>query len=212
MWQYHQLSLVLWDPVTPIPQGCLSGTSTINGDVMHSNAQTTQPFHDDVIKWKHFPRYWPFVRGIHRSRHRGQWRGASMFSLICAWTNDWVNNREAGDLRRHHSHYDVNVMPWPALQPYKALINLILVVKPSSTKGARGILANKIVNYISYTGLCFGDDYLKDGRALLADTFLLDEIRFWFWWLLAVLIQRTTLLKVIIWCQTSDDPSHWHIH
>ena len=23
--------------------------------------------HDDVIKWKHFPRYWPFVRGIHRS-------------------------------------------------------------------------------------------------------------------------------------------------
>ena len=33
--------------------------------------------HDDVIKWKHFPRYWPFVRGIHRS----QWRGALMFSL-----------------------------------------------------------------------------------------------------------------------------------
>ena len=24
--------------------------------------------HDDVIKWKHFPRYWPFVRGIHRPR------------------------------------------------------------------------------------------------------------------------------------------------
>ena len=23
--------------------------------------------HDDVIKWNHFPRYWPFVRGIHRS-------------------------------------------------------------------------------------------------------------------------------------------------
>ena len=23
--------------------------------------------HDDVIKWKHFPRYWPFMRGIHRS-------------------------------------------------------------------------------------------------------------------------------------------------
>ena len=27
--------------------------------------QTT--IHDDVIKWEHFPRYWPFVRGIHRS-------------------------------------------------------------------------------------------------------------------------------------------------
>ena len=45
--------------------------------------------YDDVIKWKHFPRYWPFVRGIHRppvnSPHKGQWRGALMFSLICAW-------------------------------------------------------------------------------------------------------------------------------
>ena len=44
--------------------------------------------HDDVIKWKHCPRYWPFVRGIPRS----------------------VNNGEAGDLRRHRAHYDINVM------------------------------------------------------------------------------------------------------
>ena len=41
------------------------------------------------------------------SLHKGQWRGALMFSLICAWINDWVNNREAGDLRRHRGHYDV---------------------------------------------------------------------------------------------------------
>ena len=70
--------------------------------------------HDDVIKWKHFPCYWPFARGIHRSSvnspHKGQWRGALKFSLICAWINDWVNNREAGDLRRHRDHYDVTVM------------------------------------------------------------------------------------------------------
>ena len=74
--------------------------------------------HDDVIKWKHFPCYWPFVRGIHRSPvnspvnspHKGQWRGDLMFSLICVWTNDWVNNRGAGDLRRYRSHYDVTVM------------------------------------------------------------------------------------------------------
>ena len=43
---------------------------------------------DDVIKWKHFPRYWPFVRGIHRSPvnspHKDQRGGALMFSLICA--------------------------------------------------------------------------------------------------------------------------------
>ena len=44
------------------------------------------------------------------SPHKDQWRGALVFSLICAWINDWVNNREADDLRRHRGHYDVNVM------------------------------------------------------------------------------------------------------
>ena len=44
------------------------------------------------------------------SPHKGQWRGALMFSLICAWINDWINSREAGDLRRHRGHYDANVM------------------------------------------------------------------------------------------------------
>ena len=71
-------------------------------------------YHDDVIKRKHFPRYWPFVKGIHRSPvnspHKGQWRGALIFSLICAWINGGVNHREAGDLRRHRAHYDVTVM------------------------------------------------------------------------------------------------------
>ena len=70
--------------------------------------------HDGVIKWKQFPRHWPFVRGIHRSPvispHKGQWRGALMFSLICAWVNAWVNNCGAGDLRRHRAHYDAIVM------------------------------------------------------------------------------------------------------
>ena len=70
--------------------------------------------HDDVIKWKHFPRNWPFVRGIHRSPgtspHKGQWRRALMYSLICIWINDWVNNGEAGDLRRYPAHCDVTVM------------------------------------------------------------------------------------------------------
>ena len=70
--------------------------------------------HGDVMKWKHFPRYWSFVRGIHRSPvnspHKGQWRGTLMFSLICSWINGWVSNREAGDLRRHRAHYDVIVM------------------------------------------------------------------------------------------------------
>ena len=68
--------------------------------------------HDDVIRRKYFTRKWSFLRRIHRSAvnspHKGQWRGALMFSLICAWINGWVNNRGAGDLRRHH--YDVMVM------------------------------------------------------------------------------------------------------
>ena len=71
-------------------------------------------FHDDVIKWRHFPRNWPFVQGIHRSLvnspHKGQWCRALMFSLICVWINGWVTNGEAGDLRCHHAHYDVLVM------------------------------------------------------------------------------------------------------
>ena len=68
--------------------------------------------------WRHqmeiFPIYWSFTRGIHRSPvnspHKGQWRGALMFSLICAWIKGSVNNREAGDSRRHRVHYDVTVM------------------------------------------------------------------------------------------------------
>ena len=44
------------------------------------------------------------------SLHKGQWRGALVFSLICAWINGWVNNRETGDLGRHQTHCDVTVM------------------------------------------------------------------------------------------------------
>ena len=75
--------------------------------------------HDDVIKWKHFPRYRPFVRGIHQwpveSPHKDQWRGTLMFSLICAWTNGSANNRDVGDLRCHRAHYDITVMFWPGI-------------------------------------------------------------------------------------------------
>ena len=89
----------------------VSGTDRIR---CHSLSDNMWPQQDDVIKWKHFPRYWPFVRGTHRSPmispHKGQWRGTLIFSLICAWINCWVNNREAGDLRSHRAHYDVTVM------------------------------------------------------------------------------------------------------
>ena len=52
--------------------------------------------------------------GIHRSPvnspHKGQWRRALIFSLVCAWINGWANSLEADDLRRHRPHCDVIVM------------------------------------------------------------------------------------------------------
>ena len=89
--------------------------ASLHGNDSYITRTFHRPFeHDDVMKWKNFPRYWTFARWIHRSPvnspHKGQWRGALMFSLICVWINGWVNNREAGNLRRHRAHYDVIVM------------------------------------------------------------------------------------------------------
>ena len=101
----------LWPVVTLSKTTCChhSVCETLATWSTHRNVILT--CHDDVIKWKHFPCYWPFVWGIHRSpvnsHHKGQWRGALMYSLVCAWINGLVNNREAGDLRRHRAHYDI---------------------------------------------------------------------------------------------------------
>ena len=107
----------------------------LHGDKPLHKQTMTHWIHDDVIKWKHFPRNWPFVRGIHRSPvnspHKGQWRGALMFSLIYVWINDWVNNPEAGDLRRYRAHSDVIVM----LTTYS-------VTRPQWGKLARNISRN----------------------------------------------------------------------
>ena len=83
-------------------------------DQMRHSLRSIIILHGDVIKWKHFPRYWPFVRGIHRwpvnFPHKGQWRRALTFSLISDWMSGWVNNREAANLRRHHANYDAVVI------------------------------------------------------------------------------------------------------
>ena len=77
----------------------------ISGATEKVRLPTSDLKYDDVIKWKHFPRYWPFVRLQVNSPKNGQGRGALMFFYLC-WINAWVNNREAGDLRRHRAHYD----------------------------------------------------------------------------------------------------------
>ena len=141
---YYKIFTFYSNHRTRARQWCISLSLTVSGVVLWSNsaAPTVAPVklffsskwshvlhlpifvitdslalghvHDDAIKWKHFPRYWPFLRGIHRSPvnspHTGQWRGALVFSLICVWINGWVNNREAGDLRHYHAHYDVTVL------------------------------------------------------------------------------------------------------
>ena len=84
----------------------------MKSEIRHWEKDIGVEVHDGLIK--HFPYNGPFVRGIHRSSvissHKGQWRGALMFSLIWTWINGWVNNREAGDLERRRVHYDITVM------------------------------------------------------------------------------------------------------
>ena len=72
-------------------------------------SQTTM--HEDVIKWKHFPRYWPFVRGIHpvTGEFPAVTRSFDVFIDLLR-INRWVNNGEAGDLRHLLAHYDIIVM------------------------------------------------------------------------------------------------------
>ena len=68
--------------------------------------------HHDIMET--FSALLAICEGNHRAPldppHKGQWRRALMFSLICAWANGWANNRDAGDLRRYRAHYDVTVI------------------------------------------------------------------------------------------------------
>ena len=69
------------------------------------------------------------MRGIHRSPvdspHKGQWRGALMFSLISTWANNW----DTGDLRCHHAHYDITAMKrHPIVCPRSQAIECLLWV------------------------------------------------------------------------------------
>ena len=101
-----------WNSLSWKTRTCL--TYIVSHSLHRISSHGIDHLHDDVIKWIHFMRYWPFMRGIHwspvNSPRKGQWRGALMYSMICVWINGWVNNREAGDLRRYRTHYDVTVM------------------------------------------------------------------------------------------------------
>ena len=99
--------------VACILRAFLEPWSCYNAITFHVSAQNDPNSHVDVIKWKHFPRYWSFGRGIHRSPvnspHKSQWRGALMFSLIFELNKSLSKHCKARDLRRHCAHYDVIV-------------------------------------------------------------------------------------------------------
>ena len=73
-----------------------------------------------------------FQRSLVNSHHKGQWRGTLMSSLICAWTNGWVNNRDACDLRRRRARYSVIVVNNYAHSSKKSIryawINLLITM------------------------------------------------------------------------------------
>ena len=60
--------------------------------------------------WRHQMETFSVLQAIYAGNSPGQWRAALLFSLICTGIKGWLNNGEAGDLRRHRAHYDVMVM------------------------------------------------------------------------------------------------------
>ena len=97
---------------TTILRLCALGSSfvlCVNGTTLRNH---TFEDHLLIAWWNHemetFSALLAFCEG--NSPHKSQWRGILMFSLICARINGWVNNRKAGDLRRHRAHFDVTVM------------------------------------------------------------------------------------------------------
>ena len=94
--------------------------------VYHMSSLELYPDHD-VIKWKHFPRYWPFVweftgnGWIFLTKASDAELRCFIFILSAPWINGWVNNHKAGDLRCHRAHYDIIVMTSHDLSRPKAL-------------------------------------------------------------------------------------------
>ena len=136
-----------------------------------------------VIKWKYFLSYWPFVRGIHwspvDSPHKGQWRRVLMFSLIRAWTNSYANNRDAGDLRYHHAHYDVTVM-W-------TVSSVTLQSWPSVQKND--------IRYKVFRSFLIFKLILKENFGILISISLND-----------IMANESPLIQIMAWCLTGTKP------
>ena len=142
------------------------------------------------------------------SPHKIQWRGALTFSVICAWINGWVNNRWAGDLRRHHAHYNVTVMSTFLLLPhylYDSLTRAHSWQINSSAPGQNGLhfadgifrcirLNEKFCNFIKISLQFVPKGPVDNNPALV-------YIMTW---------HQKDDRQAIIW--TNADPIHWRIY
>ena len=96
-----------------------------------------------------------------------------MFSSICARTNGWVNNRDAGYLRRHRAHYDVTVMwcrivmQWPGQPRVLSAFNASLL---SNFEFVNGVKLGASVHY-GRNGLKFGTLLFPDYHSLKSTIF-----------------------------------------
>ena len=91
------------------------------------------------------------------SPQKVQWRGALLFSLICAWMNGSVNNREAVDLRCHHAHYDVTAMQLFSYICDDTIFSILLV----PTKHVLFVpCINELCNHNDHFIMCILREYL----------------------------------------------------
>ena len=124
-WRCHQMETfsallalcvgVHWSPAWWVIRVTMILVNIVSGCLMapnlSSNRSQRMDLHDDIIKWKHYSRYWPFVPGIGEfPAQRPVTQSFAVFFDLCLVINGWVNSHEAGDLRRHCTDYDVIVM------------------------------------------------------------------------------------------------------
>ena len=98
----NEMMIIIWSTV-------LYGMCTLiwhNGIIVYQPTYSIQCKHDDIVKSKHFPRHWPFVREIRRPSQRPVTRSFAVFFDLR------LNKRLNKQSRRHCAHYDVNVTMW----------------------------------------------------------------------------------------------------
>ena len=96
------------------------------------------------------------------SPHKGQ---ALMFSLTCAWTNIWVKNRNACDLRRNHVHNDITVMDYC----------LISGQQDVETNGAKWIIIWQLFFLLRDTEFTCKFNFVIPYPLISRSSFLIDE-------------------------------------